>query len=346
MINKIKKNIDQELFKFIKLLEQKYKLNKISPTLYKSIRDFLARKGKKIRPLLFIIGYKGFSNKHPRNLYRSALAMELLHSFLLIHDDILDNADTRRGKPAMHILINHCLNPKMRTQSTGMNLALVIGDIIYALAIEAFMAIVESPAKKQTALLKFIRSGFLTGCGEFVEIINSKKDISRISKADIYQIYDHKTAYYTFSAPLITGAILAGANDDELLKLAEYGKYCGRAFQIKDDILGIFSEEKQTGKSNFTDLQENKKTLLIWYAYKHALPADKLILKNMLRKNKITKKDIYAARRIMRDSGSLNYCQNQIKDLLKQSLQSLKTSRLKNIYKQELLGYCAQILKL
>ena len=185
MINKIKKNIDLELIKFIKNIDKKYKLRNTSPMLYKSLVNFLRRKGKRIRPVLFIIGYKGFSNKQPRNLYRSALAVELLHCFLLVHDDIIDNADIRRGRPSMHILLNKNFHSKPRAKSMGTSLALVLGDIIYALSIEAFTAIEESPGKKQKALLHFLESGFYTGCGEFIEIINSKMPISQIGKKEI-----------------------------------------------------------------------------------------------------------------------------------------------------------------
>ncbi|MFH1062204.1 MAG: polyprenyl synthetase family protein [Candidatus Omnitrophota bacterium] len=346
MVNKIKKNIDQELSKFIKFIDKKYKFSKISPPLYKSLTNFLSRDGKRIRPLLFVIAYKGFSNKLPRNLYLSALAIELLHCFLLIHDDILDNSDIRRGKPAMHILINNYINPNIKTESSGMALALVAGDIIYALAIEAFISMDEFPERKQKALSKFIESGFFTGCGEFMEIVNSKKPISEIRRSEIYRTYDFKTAYYTFTAPLVTGAILAGAKDAEIKNLLKFSKYCGQAFQIKDDITGIFADVKQTGKSNFTDLKEGKKTLLIWYAYKHAHPKDKLRLKTILSKGKICAKDIIDTRRILQETGSLNYCLNQVKNLINQSILALKTSRLKNIYKQELINYCQQILSL
>ncbi|MBU1043083.1 MAG: polyprenyl synthetase family protein [Candidatus Omnitrophica bacterium] len=346
MLNKIKKNIELELVKFIRILDEKYKLSIISPMLHKNLINFLSRPGKRIRPLLFIIGYKGFSNKNPFNLYRSALSVELLHSFLLIHDDILDNSDMRRGQPALHIMLNKRLNQKSQAKSVGMPLALVSGDIIYALSIEAFISIKESPEKKQKALLKLLESGFYTGCGEFIEIINSKKPIAQISRNEIYKTYDYKTAYYTFSAPLITGAILAGASSPEIKKLFKFGKYCGRAFQIKDDILGLFGDSKQTGKSGFTDIKESKKTLLIWHAYNNATPANKICLQKILTKNKTTKSDIINARRILKETKSLRYCLNLIQAFIQKSIHELKTSNLKKTYKKELIGFCQKILEL
>ncbi|MBU1087709.1 MAG: polyprenyl synthetase family protein [Candidatus Omnitrophica bacterium] len=346
MLNNIKKNIEQELAEFIISLNKKYKLSKLSPLLYKSLIDFLNRPGKRIRPLLFILSYKGFSKKKPKGLYRSALALELLHCFLLIHDDILDNADIRRDKPSMHVLLSNYLSSSSEKQSIGMSLALITGDLIYALAIDSFMAINESFEKKQKALLKFIESGFYTGCGEFVEIVNSRKEIKQISKKEIYQTYDYKTAYYTFSAPIITAAILAGAKNSEIKKLFKFGKYCGRAFQIKDDILGIFAEINQTGKSNLSDIQENKKTLLVWYAYKHANHTEKTRLKNILGEKKLSNQDITDMRRILRDSGSLRYCLNLIKNLTRKSIKALKTSQLKKNYQREMICYCQEILKI
>ncbi len=345
MLNKIKKNIDLELIKFIKKIDKKYNLSHISPLLHKSLINFLQRKGKRIRPLLFIMGYKGFSDKHPRNLCTSALAIELLHCFLLIHDDIIDNAAIRRGKPSMHILLNKSFDSKIRAESRGTPLALVIGDIIYALSIEAFTAIEESPKKKQQALLKFLESGFYTGCGEFIEIINSKKPISQISSKEIYKTYDLKTAYYTFSAPLITGAILAGANKAEIRKLSSFGKYCGRAFQIKDDMLGIFGNISQTGKSSITDIKENKKTLLIWHACKNADNADLARIQRIFKKTEINNSDIIYMRKLLNKTGSLNYCLKQIENLSQKAVKSLAKSNLKNTYKKELIKYCCQLLE-
>ncbi|MDD5432307.1 MAG: polyprenyl synthetase family protein, partial [Candidatus Omnitrophica bacterium] len=99
MILKIKSKIDKEISAFLKDTDKRYHLKKISPVLYKNICEFANRDGKRARPILFVIGYLGFSNKEATGLYRSAISIELMHDFMLVHDDIIDKSDTRRGRP-------------------------------------------------------------------------------------------------------------------------------------------------------------------------------------------------------------------------------------------------------
>ena len=136
---------------------------------------------------------KGFSVKKPKNLYRSALAIELLHNFLLVHDDIVDNSDIRRGQASMHKLLEKKVKIPKKAGFTGKDLAMITGDIMYAVAIEAFLSITEDPLRKEAALKKFISTACYTGCGEFIELIYSIEDISKISKEQIYKIYDYKS---------------------------------------------------------------------------------------------------------------------------------------------------------
>ena len=346
MFSELKNILDDELVKFISHIDSRYSLSDTSTLLFNNIKHFILRKGKRIRPILFIIGYKGFSAKNPGNLYRSALAIELLHAFLLVHDDIVDNSDMRRGKASMHKLMERKIKKTKKAGFCGKNLAMITGDIMYAIAIEAFLSINEDHLRKEKALRKFIETACYTGCGEFMELLSSIEDISKIKKDRIYKIYDYKTAYYTFITPLITGAILAGASKKQTDKLYEFGISLGRAFQIKDDILGIFAQEKKTGKSNLSDLQEGRKTLLIWHAYTHADKQQKDQLNRILNKNKITRKDLNIARSIITDTGSLEYAKAQIKILLKRSGSIIQNLKMNLVYKKALLDYTLRILSI
>ncbi|MFC1594154.1 polyprenyl synthetase family protein [Candidatus Omnitrophota bacterium] len=344
MFNKIKKEIDRELPKFLRQIEKSYRLHSISPLLSKSINDFVLRDGKRVRPILFVIGYKGFAKKVAANLYTSALAIELLHDFMLVHDDIIDKSDTRRGKPSMHALLNSHLKRYKNIKFNGQDLSIVVGDVMYAMAINAFLAIQEQFPRKEKALRKFIEAAMYTGAGEFIELLCGAKTIETTSKDDINKIYDYKTARYTFSTPLSTGAILAGANQKEIDKLFQFGIYLGRAFQIKDDIIGIFGDEKKTGKSTTSDLEEAKKTLLIWYAFKKSNQNNKKIIKKTFSKKKVNKADVQIMRKIIVDSGSLDYCKNEISGLSKKAGRVLAVSKIKTQYKKVLGDYGVQIL--
>ena len=346
MFNKIKNRVEKEIAIFIKTVNKTYRLNKISPVLFENIKDFISRKGKRIRPILFIIGYLGFANREKPGLYTSALAIELLHDFMLVHDDIIDKSHLRRGLPSIHANLNSYLRNYGKLKFNGQDLAIVVGDVMYAIAIDAFLAIKENMERKEEALRRFIQAAVYTGCGEFIELLNGVKRLENVTKNDIYKIYDYKTAFYTFSTPLATGAILAGANSRQTKMLYEYGIYLGRAFQIKDDVLGIFADESKSGKSSLTDLQEGKKTFLIWHAYKNSDKKTKLLMKKILLKKKINKKDLILTRQIIRSSQALKEAKREIAHLVKKAKQAMSSSRLSSEYKKLLLEYPDKILTL
>ncbi len=346
MYFKIKKRLDKELSVFVKEIDRSYALKKLSPILSKEIKGFVRRKGKRLRPILFIAGYMGFAKTVAPNLYKSALSLELLHDFLLVHDDIIDKSDMRRGEPSLHKKLEGYLSGHKGIKFTGVELAIVAGDIIYAIAIDSFLSIKENPVRKEKALKNFLQTTIYTGAGEFVELFAGIKDIKNTRKSDIYKIYDLKTAFYSFASPLSTGAILAGAMESEVKKLSNAAIYLGEAFQIKDDILGIFSEEKNIGKSSITDLREGKKTILIWYAYHNAKKSDRNYIRYILSKKKVGRSDLSKVRRILIESGALSYAQKEISILTGRGLRLLESSRMRPKYKTFLLDYSRNLLKI
>jgi geranylgeranyl diphosphate synthase type I len=346
MINKIKNRIEKELRGFIANLDKRYALQKISPVLFKSIKDFISRKGKRVRPILFVIGYLGFSKKIAPRLYTSALSIELLHDFMLVHDDIIDKSETRRGKPSMHKMFNDFLSKFKGIKFCGQDLTIVAGDVMFALGIDAFLSIQEDKARKEAALKKLIEAALYTGSGEFIELLYGTKDLEEIARQDIYKIYDYKTANYTFAAPLAIGAILGGANQKETKKLFDYGICLGRAFQIQDDILGMFSDEKKIGKSTLSDLQEAKKTILIWYAYNHSQTINKAVIKRILSKQRAETRDLLKIREIISSSGALEYAKKEISQSVKDAYDIIARSRINKKYKNLLKNYSQEILSL
>ncbi len=346
IFDRIKNKLDGKLKDFIADINKQYSLDTISPLIFNNIKDFVLRLGKRIRPLLFVIGYLGFSKKIAANLYTSALGIELLHDFMLVHDDIIDKSDTRRGKPSMHAMLNYHLKRYKKIKFNGQDLSIALGDIMYAMAINAFLSINENMERKERALRKFIDTAVYTGCGEFIELINGAKPIEKITKDSIYKIYDYKTAHYTFSTPLATGAILAGAPQAQIDKLFSFGIYLGRAFQIKDDIIGMFEAESKIGKSTLTDLQEGKKTILIWYAYDNSSKKNQSAIKGIFAKEKVTNKDLLKIRGIVRESGALDYAKKEVGVLLKKAKETILSSAMKPAYKKTISSYCTEILKL
>ncbi|MFC1480374.1 polyprenyl synthetase family protein [Candidatus Omnitrophota bacterium] len=335
MLKKLKKDVDSALGTYLKELKTDLDMGRVSPLLYSGIKDFLQRDGKRIRPILFLISYQGYTKRKQfsyQKLLRSSLSLELLHDFFLVHDDVIDNSDLRRGKPTLHRFFNSALGVGAKNE-LGPNLSIAAGDIIFALAVKALLSFDENPTRKQQALLEFVKAAASTGMGEFIDVLNNIKKIEKITEKDILTTYTLKTAKYTFECPLVIGAILAGATSGELNKLSRLGIALGQAFQIQDDLLDIFSTAKKIGKPVLSDLNESKKTLPAWKTYKKLTIKDKKLLARLLEKNKKTYSDLLAFRKLIKSTGAHNWCLNKIMSLLQEADSILGGVRMKKKYR-------------
>ena len=335
MIDRLRQKIDVSLETFMERVKKDYKLQLVSPVLYESVREFILRPGKRIRPLLLILSYKGYclpkKRVHP-SLYNASTCIELLHNFMLIHDDIIDRSNLRRGKPTLHKLLAKTVKTKEQ-EKLGSDLGIIAGDIVYALAIDAFLSIKEAPLRKERALKYFIQTAAFTAMGEFIDTIHGVEKLAKIKEKDVFLNYTLKTARYTFDCPLVTGAILAGAKDDDIDRLSDLGILIGQAFQIQDDIIGIFGSQKNIGKSILSDLAESKKTILVCHAYKHLKNAEKRDFLNFFNKPQKTYQDLLTIRKIFVKTGSLHYSLGEIKKRVEKTLQLLDKLRMHPKYK-------------
>ncbi len=336
MIADLRKQIDQSLAEFLEKTRRDYKLHLVHPILFESIKDFTLREGKRIRPLLLILSYKGYSPANKRlskSFYNAATCIEFLHNFMLIHDDIIDRSDLRRGKPTLHRLLEKTVKTKEQAK-LGYDLSIIAGDIVYALAIDAFLSIDESPQRKEKALKYFIQTAAFTAMGEFIDILHGVQPIEQVREEDVFLNYTLKTARYTFECPLVVGAILAGVDKTEIKNLSQLGLMIGQAFQIQDDILGVFDSEKNIGKSILSDIAESKKTILVCHAYNHLKGAKRKAFLKCFSKPEKTFQDLLALREIFVDSGSLAYSLKAIKNRLKFSDEILNKLKMQSPYRQ------------
>ncbi|MFA6636181.1 MAG: polyprenyl synthetase family protein [Candidatus Omnitrophota bacterium] len=296
-------------------------LQKASPALYSGILEFVTRPGKRIRPVLFLISFKGYSEsrtKVTRGLIRCSLAFELLHDFLLVHDDVIDNSSLRRGKPTLHKVFNKKLGVPGGSR-IGSDLAIVAGDIIAALSVEALLSFNAPAELKEKALLEFTKAMSITGVGEFIDIVNNLTCMEKVKKNDVLMTYIYKTARYTFEAPLVIGAILSGCARSEIKKLSVLGTTLGQAFQLQDDMLDVFFSAKKTGKPVLSDIAESKKTLMAWKAYENLNLSGKKRASAILAKKDKTPSDIEEFRSLIISSGSGKYCLDLALSLLNAS---------------------------
>ncbi|MCM8770141.1 MAG: polyprenyl synthetase family protein [Candidatus Omnitrophica bacterium] len=340
----IRSRLERLLPGCLKELEDHYCLSRISSLLTNGLRNFVLRPGKRLRPIMMVIGYLGYAKRPAPGLFQAALAFEVLHDFMLIHDDIVDRAAIRRGQPSLHCLFQSYLSSKENVKLTGVDFALVAGDVLYAAAIEMLLQIKVRPEWKEKALQRFVSTAFLTGVGQFAEMELGTRALEQSSREEILRVYDLKTAKYTFAGPLTVGATLAGVPGEQLDSLERCGLYLGRAFQIRDDIHGLFKEEKETGKSPLTDLNEAKKTLLLWYAFQQGKKEQELYLNQLMTGGKANRVVLERVRDIVTETGGLKYAEEEIKLLLAKASYWGLRSGMKKSYRQQLLSYAREVL--
>ena len=314
MFQQLIKQIDRSLESFLERIKKEYRLQLAHPILYASIKEFVLRKGKRIRPILLILSYKGYRRSRAPmspSIHYVSTCVELLHNFMLIHDDIIDRSDLRRGKATMHKLLEKAAKTKEHKR-LGSDLAIIIGDIVYASAFDAFLSINEDLARKERALKYFIQTAVFTAMGEFIDTLHGVEKIHKVKEKDIFLNYTLKTARYTFDCPLVVGAILAGAGEKDIKNLSKLGILIGQAFQIQDDIIGVFDSQKNIGKSILSDIAESKKTILVCHAYNKLPNAKRRLFLKYFSRPKKAYSDLVAIRKIFVQGGSLAYSLKQI----------------------------------
>ena len=293
-------------FKFFKdkyfqnKIKEASKIDKIAAESIKVLSEYMEG-GKHARGALVLLGYKIAGGQNLKSVFPASFAVELIHNSLLIHDDFVDNDKLRRGKKTVHEIFKD----KRNNSHYGASMAIMIADLGIFWAHQ-----ILSGTK---AIFEFDQLLVNTGYGELLDIDFDYKE--NITWEDIMKVRIYKTAHYTFVMPLQIGAILAGGKDNLLQNFKNYGEPVGLAFQIQDDILGIFGDSNETGKSNDSDIREGKKTLLYFKALELANKKEKEFLKTHYGKT-TNNKEISEIRKILKNSRALDFSQKTALDFV------------------------------
>lgn len=237
--------------------------------LHERVFEFAAR-GKHIRGSLVAAGVELFGRKPDQFAYTTAASLELVQSFLLIHDDIMDEDTLRRGRPAVHEQYRKLGEARgvRDPQRFGESLGVCAGDVAVMLAIEAITASDGDPRLIQRLVRALSHEIASVGVAQMADVANGHEkgaaptsDHRDGSEAAILAVYRHKTGRYTFSLPLVLGATIAGARESDIDRLSAWGEIQGVIFQIRDDHLDIYGNEEKTGKPGGTDIASDKQTL-------------------------------------------------------------------------------------
>jgi len=260
--------------------------------LYDAATHIIKAGGKRLRPYLVLKSCELVGGDAEAAIPFAA-ALEILHNFTLIHDDIMDNDDLRRGVQTVHA-------------QWGLPIAILSGDLLFAKVYEAMTTVpVSLPWNSVKACIERVTDAAVVICeGQVLDV--SYPRLSDVSEEDFYLMVGGKTATL-FKACSEIGAIVGGGSPREVDLLGGYAWNAGIAFQLVDDYLGVTSDERTLGKPVGSDLRDGKKTLIVIHALSHASPKDREPIERVLGVGNASTSDIKAAIDMLGRLGSLSY---------------------------------------
>jgi geranylgeranyl diphosphate synthase type I len=286
-------------------------LSNISPDELKEASIYLTKAGgKMLRPSLTLLACEAVGGIKD-NAIKSAAAIELIHTFSLIHDDIMDADDVRRGKPAVH-------------KVWGDAVAILAGDTLFSKAFELVIS-----AKNDVDSAESVNETLATVADSCVKICEGQAwDMGFEGNFDVKE-EDYLDMIFKKTAALIAaatkaGAIMGGANSEEIATMYEYGRLIGLAFQIQDDYLDLVSDEESLGKPVASDIAEGKMTLIVVNALESAESNDKKKLIEILKNENCTQEDVDEAMEIIKKYNSLQYVTNLAQEYVKKAKELLE----------------------
>jgi geranylgeranyl diphosphate synthase, type I len=281
-------------------------------SLLPQVRDLTLRGGKRLRAALVIHGAALFAPEaggDPRVL-DAAAAVELLQTYFLIHDDIMDRDTTRRGGPAVHV----ALGREVGDAGRGEGLGILAGDLAAAL-FQTLMSSFPLEAETRVRLQRVI-------CAMQIDVIHGQA-LDVMNDVPARQVARHKTASYTTVGPLAVGAVLGGADARSVERLAEIARPLGVAFQYRDDLLGAFGEPSRTGKPVGTDFKEGKRTILVEEGLARLDERGRRRFEAMLGRAEATPDEIAEACRLLEECGARRACERRIARLAEEFIDGL-----------------------
>jgi geranylgeranyl diphosphate synthase type I len=280
-------------------------------------RDLTFRGGKRLRPALLAASVACIDpSAFPEVVTDLGAALELLQTYLLVHDDWMDDDPVRRGAPSVHV----ALAKRYGDRHVGASAAILAGDLMGTL-VHDLVARIELPPPRRRAVLKaFCRMEHEVILGQCLDVTHSP---------DTDRVHHLKTGSYTVRGPLILGLELAGGGDAARRALDAYGTPLGVAFQLRDDVLGAFGTEAETGKPVGGDFREGKRTALVQHALANLGPAGAAELTSLLGHRDAAERDLTRARSLIESSGAREHVEARIRALREQSIAALQTDVLR-----------------
>ena len=290
-----------------------------------AVRDLLTG-GKRLRPAFCWWGWRGAGGADDDAAMRAATALELLQACALIHDDVMDGSDTRRGMPAVHrrFATLHRGNEWLGShENFGVGAAILLGDLALSWADELLMScgLPAEALARAKPVYDEMRTELMGG--QYLDLLEQARGGGSVERA--LRVVRYKSAKYTIERPLHLGAALAGGGEEVAAAYSAYGLPLGEAFQLRDDVLGVFGDPAETGKPAGDDLREGKRTVLVAEAFERATPAQAKSLRRHLGDPALDERGVARLREVIADTGALAHVETMITTAFEQALAALDT---------------------
>jgi geranylgeranyl diphosphate synthase type I len=309
------------------LVRQRAVLGDIGPDMLpwlEAITGLLAG-GKRLRPAFCYWGWRAAGGEHCQQIHAAAAALELLHASALVHDDVMDASDTRRGQPSVHLRFaaRHASGGwRGSADSFGTGTAILIGDLLLAWADQLFHAsgLPAAALRRGQPVLDAMRTEVISG--QYLDLLGQFDSDGTVASA--LRVARYKSAKYTVERPLHLGVALAGLDQQIAAAFSRYGMPLGVAFQLRDDVLGVFGDPEQTGKPAGDDLREGKRTVLVALARERSGPAQRELLDRRLGDRLLGEAGVQEVRSVLTDTGALAECERMIASSVAEALAALE----------------------
>jgi geranylgeranyl diphosphate synthase type I len=313
LLKQVRRDVDARLSAlFQRKLTEAEPLGPDVVALVDALRDLTMRGGKRFRPALLFATYRAVDDGAPdATAFEAGTALELLQTYLLVHDDWMDRDDVRRGGPAVHAMLARHFG----SRTMGDAAAMLAGDYASAIALDALSSVKTRGERVARATLLFakIQQDAIRG-----------QQIDLVGKADNVEVmHDLKTGSYTVRGPMMLGATLAGASAEVLSILGRFAQPLGVAFQLRDDLLGAFGHPKETGKPFGSDIRSGKKTSLVDEALSRVGPADRHTLSENVGRRDATDGDVQAVIALYERCGARLAVERRLQQLAKKAIGAL-----------------------
>ncbi|QYC45678.1 Octaprenyl-diphosphate synthase [Nonomuraea coxensis DSM 45129] len=293
---------------------------------YDVLHAFVLGGGKRIRPQLCYWGWRGAGGDDCDEIITAAAALELCHAGLLIHDDIMDGSELRRGRATVHKSLER-LHPGPGAQVFGQAGGILLGTLSLAWSDAMLSSCGIQPARLRAAhrLFDAMRTEVISG--QYLDMLAQLRAGASVDQA--LTVIRYKTAKYTVERPLQIGGALAGADAGLLESYSRFGVPLGEAFQLRDDLLGTFGSAAETGKSALDDLREGKHTVLIAHALRRASAAQREHLRRWHGDPELSEERATELRQILRDTGAVAEVEDMIAGRVREAVAALAEAEIK-----------------